>query len=194
MNTAATDEEQLDPAVVRAWIVKRGLLMGEDDGSPVTPPEYRLYRYEMERERRLKEVAVRVEYRKHDEAAREAERSRRAWVASEAFRTQAAREWAQRNGFRVGQRGRVPAAVLVAFVEAAEKGELHLSGPEFKTGDRVSHSRFPERIGHVVSVEREKWAPEYVYSIAWGPADGRTVPYRSGLRLVGNQLGVGGAQ
>ncbi|MER6086518.1 Lsr2 family DNA-binding protein [Streptomyces bluensis] len=192
MSATETDNVEPDRAAVRAWTVKKGLVT-EDDGSPVTPPEIRAYLSGMKHERRLKEIAVLVAYRTHDDGARAEERSRRAWVASEAFRTRAAREWGTRQGLKVGKRGRVPAAVMAAFLGAAEKGELRPSAPEFKVRDIVAHTEFPERVGHVIRIEYQEWAPELIYTVRWSSEGSPSVPYRSGLRLVGNQLGAEGA-
>jgi hypothetical protein len=170
-----------DPKEVRAVMVARGLRRPEDESEP-TPPEYRLYASVKEHEARMTEITVLIARRQADEAEVAREREHQARVRTHGWRVRAARAWSQKNGFRVGARGRVPAAVMAAFNEAVEKGELNVAEPPFKEGDRVTHWREPERIGTVVSVQADRYSNEHVTGVRWTP-DGQVIPYRSGLTL-----------
>ncbi len=181
-------ESDPDPALVRALMVQRGYRI-EGDGLPVTPPEIRLYVSIVAHERRLREIQVLTEYRQHDDVSRTAERDRRAWLASEAYRIRAAREWGIQAGYRVGMRGRIPADVWTAFLKAVDRGELQAPEPEFAVGNDVTHERFPDRVGRVVQVEAEHWAPEHIYTVQWTSERHPQVPYRSGLVRFVAQLG-----
>ncbi|MGP4112959.1 Lsr2 family DNA-binding protein [Streptomyces sp. 4N509B] len=170
-----------DPADVRAVMVARGLREPGDDSEP-TPPEYRLYAMVQQHEAQMAEIAVRAARREADQAEVAREKKVQERVLTWSWRVQAARAWAQRNGYRVAARGRVPRAVMAAFDEAVEKGELNMSEPPFAVGDLVTHGREPERVGTVASVQPDRYSNEYVTGVRWTP-QGPVIPYRSGLTL-----------
>lgn len=108
-------EEVLDLAEVRAYTVSKGLV---EPGSttPVSAPEIRLFLSQKPWEDAARERRER-ERREREEMWAEAEKVREAAVEFREHKRRA-REWGRENGFFVGTRGRIPAAVWQGYQES----------------------------------------------------------------------------
>lgn len=112
---APPEEHVTDPELVK-WFIRLKGLRRDDDDSPVTPPEIRLFNstypsYLAEQERRKRE---REESERRSAESRAA--AQRAWEHKKLMRDM--REWGRENGYFVGTRGRIPRKVIEAYEEA----------------------------------------------------------------------------
>ncbi|MEU7187426.1 hypothetical protein [Streptomyces sp. NPDC045369] len=116
----------ISPERARAHVIAKGLTHAADTG-PVTPAEYRLYDSWQRHEARMAEVRAATEERRAREAQEAMTREANRWTPGKERRW--AREWGRANGWAVGTRGRVSAALLAAYREDNARTKVHPQAP-----------------------------------------------------------------